>query len=131
MQEQENITTVEEAPSSTTAAANTRSDWKAFVDKLSYNGIVNNIGFLTLLFVLALTYIYSNQEMIAVQRELNKQNKILKELRWKYMDVKSRMLNAGMETEIIRNATKIGMKPMMFPAYKVTIDTNKQHPTKK
>lgn len=131
MQEQENITTVEEAPSSTTAAGNTRSDWKAFVDKLSYNGIVNNIGFLTLLFVLALTYIYSNQEMIAVQRELNKQNKILKELRWKYMDVKSRMLNAGMETEIIRNATKIGMKPMMFPAYKVTIDTTKQHPTKK
>ncbi len=123
MQDQEAITPPDEASEMETTTDRVRSDWKAILDKISYKGIVNNVPFIAFLVLLAIIYINNNQRTIEVQRELNKQNSELKELRWKYMDIKSRLVNAGMETEIIRNATTIGMKPMIFPAYKVEIDT--------
>lgn len=103
-----------------------RSDWRSFLDRLSYKGIVYNVPFLAFLVLLCVIYISNNQKTIEIQRELNKQNLVLKELRWKYMDIKSQFMNAGMETEIIRNSAVIGMKPMVFPAYKIEIDTAKK-----
>jgi|GEM_PF-1192898 len=108
-----------------------RSDWRSFLDKLSYKGIVRNVPFLAFLVLLAVIYITNNQRTIEIQRELNKNNQVLKELRWKYMDIKSQLMNAGMETEIIRNSSVIGMKPMLFPAYEVVIDTAQQNKTVK
>ena len=106
-----------------TPAQHVRNDWKALVDKVSYRAIVNNIPYIAFLALLCVLYINNNQRAIEMQRELNAQNKILKELRWKYMDIKSQLVNARMETEVIRNASKIGLKPMMLPAYKVSADS--------
>ena len=108
------------------ATERVRNDWRSFVDKLSYRGIVNNVPFLAFVVLLCVIYITNNQKTIEMQRELNKQNEVLKELRWKYMDIKSQLMNAGMETEIIRNSAVIGMKPMLLPAYKIEIDTSKK-----
>ena len=108
------------------ATERVRNDWRSFVDKLSYKGIVSNVPFLAFVVLLCVIYITNNQKTIEMQRELNKQNEVLKELRWKYMDIKSQLMNAGMETEIIRNSAVIGMKPMLLPAYKVEIDTSKK-----
>jgi len=102
-------------------AQHVRSDWKALVEKISYIGIVRNVPFLAFLVLLCVLYITSNQNTIETQRALNKRNAELKELRWKYMDIKSQLMSAGMETEIIRNAAKIGLKPMNLPAYRVDI----------
>ena len=96
-----------------------RNDWKSLLDKMSYRGIVNNIPFLAFLALLCVLYINNSQRAIETQRELNKQNKVLKELRWKYMDIKSQLMNAGMESEVIRSAASLGLKPLMMPAYKV------------
>jgi cell division protein FtsL len=104
-------------------AQKTSSDWKVLVDKLSYKGIVNNVPYLAFIVLLCVLYITSNQRTIETQRKLNARNEELKELRWKYMDVKSRLMNAGMEAEVIRNASVIGLKPMMLPAYRVTKDS--------
>lgn len=100
-----------------------RNDWRALVDKISYKGIVSNIRYLAFLVMLCVVYINNNQKAIDTQRTLNKKNEELKELRWKYMDIKSQLLTAGMETEVIRNAGIIGLKPMELPAYKIEIDT--------
>lgn len=100
-----------------------RSDWKSLLERVSYRGIVNNIPFLAFAALLCIVYISNSQRAVAVQREMNKNEKELKELRWKYMDIKSKLMNAGMETEVIRNATAIGLKPLMLPAYKIEIDT--------
>jgi hypothetical protein len=102
-----------------------RSDWKALVDKLSYRGIVNNVPYLAFLVLLCVLYIANNQRTIDAQRVLNRKNEELKELRWKYMDVKSQLMNAGMETEVIRNAAALGLKPMQLPAYRIGTDSNK------
>ena len=106
-------------------AQHVRSDWKALVEKLSYKGIVNNIPFLAFLVLLCVLYITNNQRTIETQRVLNKKNEELKELRWKYMDIKSQLMNAGMESEVIRNTAGLGLKPMMLPAYRIELDSNK------
>lgn len=105
-------------------AQQVRSDWKALVEKLSYKGIVNNIPFISFVVLLCVLYITSNQRTIDTQRILNRKNHELKELRWKYMDIKSQLMNAGMESQIIRNAAPLGLKPMMLPAYKIESDSN-------
>lgn len=108
-----------------TPAQNVSSDWKALVDKVSYRGIVNNVPYMAFLVLLCVLYITNNQRTIETQRVLNRKNDQLKELRWKYMDIKSQIMNAGMETQVIRNAASQGLKPIMLPAYKIEIDSNK------
>ncbi len=116
--EEENYTSEQEQQAAPQPQA-VRGDWKALVEKLSYRGIVDNIPFLAFIVLLCVLYITNNQRTIETQRVLNKKNEQLKELRWKYMDIKSQLMTAGMETEIIRSASNIGLKPMMLPAYRI------------
>ena len=122
MEQEQNIKEQGQMP----PAQQVRSDWKALVSKISYKGIVNNVPFLAFIVLLCVFYITNNQRSIETQRVLNKKNEELKELRWKYMDIKSQLMNAGMETEIIRNAAAIGLKPMMLPAYRIEKDSVKK-----
>jgi hypothetical protein len=55
-----------------------------------------------------------------MQRELNKRNKELKELRWKYIDVKSQLMDVKAERQVIRSSEKLGLKPSVLPAYKIS-----------
>ena len=104
-------------------AQRVRSDWKALVEKVSYRGIVNNVPFIAFVVLLCVVYITNNQRTIETQRELNRKTEQLKELRWKYMDIKSQLMSAGMETEVIRNASVQGLKPIMLPAYRIKLDS--------
>lgn len=106
-------------------AEHIRSDWKALVDKVSYKGIVNNIPFLAFLALICVLYINNSQRAVSLQRDLNAQNKTLKELRWKYMDIKSQLMNAGMESEMIRSAAGLGLKPLMLPPYTIIVDSGR------
>jgi hypothetical protein len=100
-----------------------RSDWKSLVEKVSYKAIVNNIPFLAFLAFLCVLYINNSQRAIAIQNEMNKQQNVLKELRWKYMDVSKQLMNNEMETEVIRKAAILGLKPLAYPAYSIQVDT--------
>ncbi len=102
-----------------TPAQRVRGDWKSLVEKVSYKAIVNNIPFLAFLVLLCVLYISNSQRAIDMQRELNARNKELKELRWKYMDVKSQLMYVKTETQVMKNAEKLGLKPSLLPAYKI------------
>jgi hypothetical protein len=108
--------------------AQVRNDWKAWINKVSYKAIVNNIPFIAYLALLCMVYITNSNRMMETHRELNAKNKVLKELRWRYMDVKSQLMYAGMETQVIRSADKIGLKPLMLPAYTIVKDTTAKQP---
>ena len=108
-----------------TPAQRVKNDWKVLVEKLSYKAIVNNIPYLAFVVLLCVLYINNSRQAIEIQREQNAQNKALKELRWKYMDIKTQLMYTKMETQVIRNAANAGLKPMMLPAYKLTTDTGK------
>lgn len=100
-----------------------RSDWKMLLEKVSYKAIVNNIPYLAFVALLGVLYINNSQHAIEMQRDLNNKNKELKELRWKYMDIKTKLMNARMEMEVIKNAGRLGLKPMILPAYRIEIDS--------
>ena len=102
-----------------TPAQRIRADWKALVARLSYTGVITNIPYLAFLSLLAVIYIANSHRAVEMQRELNAQQQVLKELRWRYMDSKTRLMNAGMETAIIRSSAPLGLKPLTLPAYSI------------
>jgi len=104
-----------------TPAQRVRNDWRSLVEKVSYKAIVNNIPFLAFIVLLCVLYISNSHRAIEIQRQINAQNKALKELRWKYMDMKSQLLTVKTETQVTMNAGKIGLKPSLMPAYKITV----------
>ena len=89
-----------------------RRDFKRIGNKLSYKGIVGNIPFLAFVAVLIMLVISNSHHAIEVQRELTHQQKILKELRWRHMDINAKLMNAGMEREIIHRGSDIGLYPL-------------------
>lgn len=96
------------------------SGWRLLVDRFSYKALVGNVPYLAFLAILCVYYISTNKKAVEVQRELNSKNEVLKELRWEYMDVKSQMMFAQMETEVMKNAADIGLMPMTLPPFEVT-----------
>ena len=102
-----------------TPAQQVKADWRRLLDKLSYRGIVGNIPFFAFIALLGVVYISQNQSVIETQRELEKQQQILKELRWKWMDSKTKLMAAGTEAGVIRSAAALGLKPLTLPAYEV------------
>lgn len=105
-------------------AQQVRNDWKSFVDKVSYRGIVGNIPFITFLAVLCMLYIHNSHHAIQMQRDINTQDMALKELRWKYMDIKSQLMAKKMESQVMKDAVVLGLKPLTLPAYKIEVDSN-------
>ena len=103
-----------------TPAQRVRSDWRTLVEKLSYKAIVNNIPYIGFVALLCVFYISNSHHAIEMQRDINKETKDLKELRWKYTDMKSQLLKSKKEEEIIAHAAALGLKPPMMPAYKVS-----------
>jgi hypothetical protein len=127
MSEKEDITTVKEASSEVSETiVSEKLDWRKVLDRISYKGIVRNVPFLAFFVLLGVFYIANNNAAIETQRELDKQQKLLKELKWRNMDAQSKLMNAGMEAEIIRKGAVIGMSPLMMPAYKIVVDTPKK-----
>lgn len=100
-----------------------KSDWRVLVDKMSYKAIVNNIPYISFLALLCVFYIANNMQAIEMQRAINNEKKTLKELRWRYMDIKSRLIKTKKETEVIYNAEKLGLKPLALPAYKIETES--------
>jgi hypothetical protein len=104
-------------------AEQVKNDWKAFVDKVSYKGVVSNIPFIAFLAIICMLYINNSHNAIQIQRNINTRNTILKELRWKYMDIKSQLMSKKMESQVIKDAAVLGLKPLIFPAYKIEADS--------
>lgn len=113
------------APEVMTPAQRIRADWKALVNRLTYKGIVSNVPYAAFVALLCIVYIANNHRAVETQRELNKDQKILKELNWRRTDIKTRLMNASMETEMIKRGEAQGLKPLLLPAYSILVDSNR------
>lgn len=98
-----------------------RTDIKALWAKVSYKSFLANMPYVSFIALLTVIYIGNNHRAVEIQRELGKQQKVLKELRWRDMDTKTRLMNARMETKIIRTAEPLGLKPLTLPAYSIQV----------
>jgi hypothetical protein len=101
-----------------------RADWRSLREKLSYTKLLANVPYVAFLALLAVLYIANGHRAVETQRELNKQQKELKELRWRYMDAKTRLMNATMESKMIVSGAGIGLKPLTLPAYSITVNSS-------
>lgn len=124
--EQETNIQEERATETMTPAQRVKSDWQSLVEKLSYNAIVNNMPFMIFLAVLCIIYISNSHRANEIQRDLATQHNLLNEMRWKYLDSKSQLMYVKTETQVINSAKKLGLQPSLLPAYKITVDSNKQ-----
>ncbi len=100
-----------------------RADWNQLLERLSQKAIVKNVPYLAFVVLLCVLYIGNTQSAVETQRELSKQNKILKELRWEYMDAKSQLMYVQMESQVIKEGADIGLAPLQLPAYRVSTDS--------
>lgn len=123
--EAKNTETTEVLQDGATPAQRIKSDWKALIGRITYKGMVGNIPYMAFVALLCIIYIANNHRAVEIQRELNKQQQIVKELRWKHMDIKTKLMNAGMETQMITRGGLLGLKPLMLPAYSIIRDSVK------
>lgn len=112
-EEEEAVEVVDEQPIQRTP----KHSWKLQVERFSYRAIVNNVPYMVFLALLCVLYISNNKNAVEVQRSLSAVNDTLKELKWEYVDARSRMVSAQMEIEVMQRASEIGLKPMLMPAF--------------
>jgi hypothetical protein len=103
------------------ATSSNKWGWKDIVERISYQGIVRNMPYLMFLTVLCILYITNNNRAISLTRNINDKTKELKELRWRYMDIQSRLMFQTSETQLIPKAQTIGLQPLDKPAFEIKV----------
>lgn len=96
-----------------------KRNWRELVDKISYNGIVRSIPYILFVAILCTLYIANTSRAVSLMRELAIKNKELKELRWQYLDVQSRLMKATSESQLTLRAATIGLKPLDKPPFEI------------
>ncbi|MBC7552623.1 MAG: hypothetical protein H7257_01455 [Taibaiella sp.] len=104
-----------------TPAQQVRADWRKLGEKLSYKAIVSNIPFICFVAVLCVFYIGNSHHAVEIQRDMNAQTKELRELKWRYTDVQSQLIQARAEAAVMKKAQESGLQPAVMPAYKITM----------
>jgi cell division protein FtsL len=108
-----------------TASLNKKSlkwnSWRDAVDRISYQGLVRNTPYLIFLALLCVLYITNTNKAVFLNREINKKTKELKELKWRYMDVQSRLMYQTSETQLMQKAQQIGLKPLDKPPFEIKV----------
>ncbi len=112
-----------------TASADKKGSLRELIDRVSYRGIVHNMPFLMYVTLLCMLYIANNNRAISLTRSIGIKTKELKELRWQYMDVQSRLMYQTSETQMIPQSATLGLKPLDKPAFEIkrTITINEDN----
>lgn len=95
--------------------------WSRMVDRISYQGVVSNMPYLMFITLLCILYITNNNQAISLTRSLNEKTKELKELRWRYMDLQSRLMYQTSESQLKLQTEELGLKPLAHPAFEIRI----------
>lgn len=110
-----------EEPQTTAIPQPKKGSWAEVVDRISYQGIVRNMPYLIFLTVLCILYITNSNRAISLTRSINDKEKELKELRWKYLDLQSRLMFQTSETQMINKTSTLGLKPLEKPAFEIKV----------
>lgn len=81
--------------------------------------LMNNIPFVLYVAILCVFYITNNSLAADLVRETEQANKELKELKWQYLDVQSRLIKMTSEEELGRISSQYGLKPLQKPAFEI------------
>ncbi|MCX6247734.1 MAG: FtsL-like putative cell division protein [Bacteroidetes bacterium] len=88
-------------------------------DVLSKSAVLDNLPFLVFLAILALLYIGNTYYSEKTFKEIEKTKNELKELRYRSITAKARMLDVGKQTEIAKKVEQLGIKGTTTPPFKI------------
>ena len=105
MQEQENIKEQDQKP----AQAERQQGWKRW---LNYQSIVKQVPFFLFLAALAVVYIFNGHYADKTIRKINNLNKEVKELKYEYIAVKSKVMYQSKQSELVKVVEPLGLKEL-------------------
>src|SRR5687767_9241230 len=105
MQEQENIKEqdLKQAP------AEKQQGWKRW---LNYQSIVKQVPFFLFLAALAVVYIFNGHYADKTIRKINNLSKEVKELKYEYIAVKSKVMYQSKQSELVKVVEPLGLKEL-------------------
>ncbi|HEX4877964.1 MAG TPA: FtsL-like putative cell division protein [Chitinophagaceae bacterium] len=83
--------------------------WKRW---LNYQSIVKQVPFFLFLAVLAVVYIYNGHYADKTIRQINKTAKEVKELKYEYIAVKSKVMYQSKQSVLVKAAEPLGLKEL-------------------
>lgn len=88
-----------------------QATWKRW---LNYQSVVKQVPFLFFLALLAVLYIYNGHYADKTIRQINRTAKEVKELRYEYIAVKSKVLLQGKQSELVKSDAikQLGLKEL-------------------
>jgi len=100
-----------------------QASWKRW---LNYQSLVRQIPFILFLAFLAVLYIYNGHYADKTIRNINLTAKEVKELRYEYIAVKSKVMYQSKQSELVKAAEPLGLKELVESpvVLKDTIDEN-------
>jgi hypothetical protein len=86
-------------------------NWKRW---LNYQSIVKQVPFIIFLTVLAIVYIYNGHYADKMLRKINKTTKEVKELKYEYIAVKSKVMFQSKQSELVKSEAiqQLGLKEL-------------------
>lgn len=98
--------------------------WRLMLRWFTLERLVANVPYALFLAVLAVLYITNNSRAIALVRSLDQKQAELKELKWEYLDVQSRLMYATSESQLIEAARAQGLEPLDKPPFEIKNTVN-------
>ncbi len=84
--------------------------WKRW---LNYQSVVKQVPFFLFLSLLAVLYIYNGHYADKTIRRINKLSKEVKELKYEYIAVKSKVLYQSKQSELVKAVEPLGLKELV------------------
>ena len=84
-------------------------DWKRW---LNYQSIVKQVPFFLFLAMLAVLYIYNGHYADKTIRKINRTAKEVKELKYEYIAVKSKVMYQSKQSELVKVVEPLGLKEL-------------------
>lgn len=84
--------------------------WKRW---LNYQSVVKQVPFFLFLSLLAVLYIYNGHHADKTIRKINKLSKEVKELKYEYTAVKSKVLYQSKQSELFKAVEPLGLKELV------------------
>ncbi len=97
------------------------SNWQATLEEWGMQGLVNNIPLILVVmgfFILNIFVVHYTENTI---RDLNKKSVELKQLRWNYIDQKSKLMSMTKESELAKHAVQQGLDVLTSPPSKIEL----------
>ena len=96
-------------------------NWQNRIEELGMQGLVQNIPLILVVmafFILNIFIVHYTENTI---RDLNKKSVELKQLRWHYIDQKSKLMYMTKESELAKRAVHQGLDVLMSPPSKIEV----------